>query len=134
MNVQEAVAQQVAKIEQRELEAAAKRAALIAQEEAACEEFRQAMRERIELEYGLAFTGGEVFPWEVKATGNNCGRLFSFRMAFDNGYVEARYDYRLADVTPPGQKLEWRAAGYGVVIDFGDDLIAALTYVITGKQ
>lgn len=133
MNIQQAIEMKLAAIERREEAARARYAAEQALHEAARHEFATAMRERLELEHGLEFDDDQVATWQVDDTGTNNGTLFSFGMPFNNGDVRTAYDYRLADVTPPGGKLEWRVGAYGGITKFNQDLIGAITYVFTGK-
>jgi hypothetical protein len=136
MNVQEAVAKKLTQIERREQDKIARLAALKAQEEAACEEFRQAMRERIELEYGLEFAGGEVFGWQVQRTQRDDvnGAVFTFEMDLEVGVVRLMLPASLKHVGPPGDQLRWEAARKeSIYRDCGTDLIAALTLALTGR-
>lgn len=132
MLVKDAIEAQVRKIDevkaQRELERISKEQA----EETQRQQFIAAMRERLELEYGIELISDDIAAWSVKLVGVE---RYHMSWQLPEGSLSSKDNLHLNDVTPPGRDWKWSASHYG---DYGTtkhnlDLIRALTYAVTGK-
>ncbi|MCC6458030.1 MAG: hypothetical protein IT328_23955 [Caldilineaceae bacterium] len=132
MRIAEAVAKRREQIEEAERQIAQERAVL-------SQKFAAAMQERLELQYGLEFAPEELAAWTVDVRTESTGEArFQWVMPVFNGhdgYVGTTKYLSLAEVEPPGIDFDWR--GFNGHIDgeiITTDLIAALTFAMTGKR
>lgn len=134
MLVKDAIAAQVRKIDevkaQRELERVKKEEAAEAQRQ----QWIWAMRERLELQFGLELTSDDIAVWQVESMGSQ--GHYHLNWTLPEGSLSPDSHLSFEDVTPPGRDWQWSASYYG---DYGRTyhnlgLIQALTYAATGKS
>lgn len=135
LTVQDAIAAHLKRIEAAELEAARIQAQKEALAEAARQRWIAAMRERIELEYGLVLTDEDVAAWTVEKMGGDSFEMDWLLSAEKGNKVWPNQTLNFDNVTPPGIDWLWNAwnCDAGQCLGF-ETLIAALTYAQTSKR
>jgi hypothetical protein len=136
MLIKDAMSEYLNKVEVEYLRREQARLEAEAAAEAKRQQFIAALRERIELQYGLELTADEVTQWNVTDYGHGRYELY---WCLEKGTVRLNRNATTEEISPGGiEKIEWTAWPRGddyrsPTVTF-DHLIPAVVYAQTGKR